>query len=90
MNLSPCFHQPALALGKIAADELDGIDREDADVILVVRMEVRSMVGRCWLGEHTDDDSKEPGRSLASQLAFIGGGAEPRDDQCPLAPLPFA
>jgi hypothetical protein len=85
MNLGPCFHQAALPLGKIAADELDCIDSEDTDVILVVRMEVRSMVGR------------RTGQSLAWQLALIGGGgAGPRDDQCPLcrplgpAPVRFA
>ena len=50
MNLAPCFHEPALLLTEIAADELDGVDREDTDVILIVRMEVRSMVGRCRFG----------------------------------------
>ena len=45
MNLGPCFHQAALPLGKLAADELDCIDSEDTDVILIVRMEVRSVVG---------------------------------------------
>jgi len=46
MNLGPCLHETALPLGKIAADELDCSDREDTDVTLVVRMEVRPMVGR--------------------------------------------
>ena len=61
MNLGPRFHEAALSLRKIAADEFDGVDREDTDVILIVRMEVRSMVGRRRLGEHADDDPKEAG-----------------------------
>ena len=61
MNLGPCLHETALPLGKIAADELDGIDRKDTDVILVVRMEVWSMMRRRRFGEHADDDPKEPG-----------------------------
>jgi hypothetical protein len=61
MNFGPRFHEPARPLRKIAADELDGVDREDTDLILIVRMEVRSMVWRCRLGEHADDDPKESG-----------------------------
>ena len=49
MNFGPRFHEPALPLRKIAADELDGVDREDTDLILILRMEVRSMVWRCRL-----------------------------------------
>jgi hypothetical protein len=59
MDFAPRFHEPALLLMKTAANELDGIDREDADVILIVRMEMRSMVGCRWFGEHTDDDPEE-------------------------------
>jgi hypothetical protein len=61
MDFSPRFHEPALLLMKIAANELEGVDREDPDLVLVVRVEVRPMVGRCRLGEHTDDDPKESG-----------------------------
>ncbi len=61
MNLGPRFHEPTLPLRKITADELNAVDREDADVILIVRMKVRSMVGRCRLGEHANDDPKESG-----------------------------
>src|SRR4029077_19439295 len=61
MDFSLRFHEPALLLMKIAANELEGVDREDPDLVLVVRVEVRSMVGRCRLGENTDDDPKESG-----------------------------
>jgi hypothetical protein len=44
MNLDPCFHEPALPLGEATADDLNRIDGEDADIILIVRVEVRSMV----------------------------------------------
>ena len=46
MNLRPRFDESALSLGKTAADELDGIDGKYADIILIVRVEVRTMVGR--------------------------------------------
>jgi len=61
MNLGPCFHESALLLGKAAADELDRIDGEDANIILIVRVEVRSMVGRRRLGKHANDDPEESG-----------------------------
>src|SRR5207249_10134791 len=61
MNLGPCFHESALPLGKAAADELDRIDGEDANIILIVRVEVRSMVGRRRLGKHANDDPEESG-----------------------------
>ena len=77
MNLGPCFHQAALPLGKIAADELDCIDSEDTDVILLVCMKVRSVVRRSRFGEHADDDPKEPGNlwygsSRSSEEAALG------------------
>jgi hypothetical protein len=61
MNLRPCFHEPPLPLREVASDELNRIDRKDANPILVVRMKVRAMVGRRRLGEHTDDDPEESG-----------------------------
>ncbi len=42
-----------------AGDELDGVHREDADVLAVVRVEVRSMVSDCRLHEHADENPVE-------------------------------
>jgi hypothetical protein len=61
MDFAPRFDEATLLLMKATANELDGVDCEDTDVILVVRMEVRSMVGRSRLGEHADDDPEESG-----------------------------
>jgi hypothetical protein len=61
MDFTPRFHEPALRLVKTTTNELEGVDREDTGVILIVRVEVRSMVGRCGLGEHANDDPEESG-----------------------------
>jgi hypothetical protein len=62
VDFGPSFDEATLLLMKATADELDGVDCEDTDVILVVRMEVRSTVGRSRLGEHADDDPAFPRR----------------------------
>jgi hypothetical protein len=61
MDFTPSFHEPALLLVKSPPNELDSVDREDTNVILIVRMEVRSVVRRCRLGEHANDDPEETG-----------------------------
>jgi len=61
MDFTPRFHEPALRQVKATANKLEGVDREDTDVILIVRVEVRSMVGCCGLGEHANDDPEESG-----------------------------
>jgi hypothetical protein len=61
MDFTPRFHEPALLLMKATPDELKGINCEDTDVILIVRVEVRAMVGRSRLGEHANDDPEESG-----------------------------
>jgi hypothetical protein len=51
MNLGPGFDEPPLPQRKAACNELDEVDREDADFIVVVRMEVWPMVRRGGLRE---------------------------------------
>lgn len=75
MDLSPCLHKAALSLTKATANELDGIDREDADVILMISVEVGSVMWPCGLGEHTDDDAKEPGNLWHPGLGLPDTGA---------------
>jgi hypothetical protein len=36
MNLGPCLHKPPLSLRKAASDSLNRVDREDADLVLIV------------------------------------------------------
>jgi hypothetical protein len=61
MNFRPRLHEALLSLTKTTANELNRVDREDADVVLVVRMEVGAVMRPCRLSEHTDDDPEESG-----------------------------
>src|SRR2546428_13901239 len=51
--LWPVFRCPSMAGFEVSTEE-------DADIVLVVRMEVRPVVRRRRLGKHADDDFKEP------------------------------
>jgi hypothetical protein len=53
MDLGPGFDEPPLPLREVARHELDGIDREDTNLILVVRMKVRPMMRRGRLSERS-------------------------------------
>jgi hypothetical protein len=59
MEFRPSLNKPALLHRQRPCNEIDGIDGEDSDQVLVVRMEVRPMVGISGLGEHADDDPEE-------------------------------
>ena len=78
MDLGPGFDEPPLPLRKAACDELDEVDREDADFIVVVRMEVRPMLRPRGLSEHTDADPEkssklwDSGRLQVSSTRSLG------------------
>jgi hypothetical protein len=55
VDFRPRLDEPALPPGKLTTDELDRVDREDADVVLVVRVEVWSVVRRRGFGKHPND-----------------------------------
>jgi hypothetical protein len=57
VDFRPRLDEPALPPGKLTTDELDRVDREDADVILIVRVEVWSVVRSRGFGKHPNDDS---------------------------------
>jgi hypothetical protein len=57
----PKLPRAGAVVGEESPNELDSVDREDTNVILIVRMEVRSVVRRCRLGEHANDDPEETG-----------------------------
>jgi hypothetical protein len=71
MNLCPCFNEPELPLRKSTINELDRVDRNDADLVLIVGVDMGPMMGRGRLSKHANDDAKEPGelghRDLKSQ-----------------------
>ncbi len=60
MQFRPCFDQPALPSGQASRKQLHGIDRENSDVVLIVRVKVWRMVRRSNLHEHANDDAEEP------------------------------
>lgn len=59
VNLRPGLDQPLLGPGQLASDALNRIERERGRGALVRGMEVRAMVRRAELREHSDDDSEE-------------------------------
>jgi len=61
VDFRPRLDEPALPPGKLTTDELDRVDREDAEIILIVRVEVWSVVRSRGFDKHPNDDSEEPG-----------------------------
>ena len=58
MDLGPCLHEPPLSSREVSADQFDWVEREDPNIVLVVRMQVGPVVWPCRFSEHADDDSK--------------------------------
>ena len=56
MHVRPFFDETVLDGGQTAADALDPVECVHRRMLLVVRMKVRSMMGRSNLDEHADDD----------------------------------
>ena len=44
VNLGPCLDEPLLRLRQAAAQALNGVHREDSRLVLIVRVEMRSVV----------------------------------------------
>ena len=59
VQLGPRFHQPSLAGGQRAGDQVNGVNAKDRVLVLPVGMEVRKVMLAAHLGEHADDDSKK-------------------------------
>ncbi len=59
MQFGPSFDQPSLPFWQRTRDQLDGIDAENADLLLIVSVEVHDVVLSTNLHEHSDDDAKE-------------------------------
>jgi hypothetical protein len=60
VNLGPRLDQALLRLRQAAAETLDVVHREDRSLVLVVRVEVRSVMLPAGFDEHSDDDPEEP------------------------------
>jgi hypothetical protein len=64
VDLRPCLDEPLLRLWQASARALNRVHREHSRLVLVVRVEMRSVVLRAGFDEHTDNDPEEP-RKLA-------------------------
>ena len=60
MNLRPCLDEAPLGRRHASAQTLQGVDREDGGVVLVVRMKMWAVMGATDLDEHPNDDSEKP------------------------------
>jgi len=60
VDLGSCLDEPLLRLWQAATEALNGVHREDSRLVLIVRVEMRSVVLPASLDEHPDDDPKEP------------------------------
>jgi hypothetical protein len=59
VDLGPCRHEPLLASRQRAADHLDDVHGKNADVLLVVGVEVRPVMWSTSLDEHPNYDAEE-------------------------------
>lgn len=54
MDLGPSFHKSLLRPGQAASQRLDGVDREDRSLILIVRVEMGAMMLAARFHEHPE------------------------------------
>ena len=59
MEFSPSFHEALLTLGEVPSDQLQRLHSVNGNVLLIVGVEVRKMMRRVRLGEHSNDNSEE-------------------------------
>lgn len=59
VNLGPGFHEPLLRLRQAAPKALERVYSEDCRVLLIVRVEMRPVVGFAGFDEHPDHDPLE-------------------------------
>jgi hypothetical protein len=60
VDLRPSLDQPLLRLWQASAQTLNRVHGEDRRMVLVVRVEMRSMVLRAGFDEHPDDYPEKP------------------------------
>src|SRR6185503_2102501 len=60
MDFGPRLDEAPLPLRQASSNVLNGVDSEDSDIVLIVRMEVRPVMRGIGLGKHPDDDPEKP------------------------------
>ena len=60
MEFRPSFHKTHLPPGQSARNDVYRINSEYGSIILIVRMEMRRVVGSTHFCIHADNDPKEP------------------------------
>jgi hypothetical protein len=59
VKFRPGFYQALLASREFSGDLVDGIKAEDRDIVLVIRVEVRTVMWGTDFHVHTNDDAKK-------------------------------
>ena len=60
VQLCPSLDETPLPRGKRAGENLDGLEADHCFAFLVDRVEMGRLMSHAELGEHPDDDPKEP------------------------------
>jgi hypothetical protein len=69
VQFRPRFDEPTLTARQRACNQFDSINRDDAHVLLVIRVEMRPMMRRTRLRKHPNDDAVES-RNFRHDLHF--------------------
>lgn len=74
MKLGPRLDEPPLPSRKLSANQFDRINCKDADIVLIERVEMWSVVRGGGFSKHPDDDPEEASefrhRSLAARALY--------------------
>ena len=85
MELRRCLNQALLATRERAGKQLDGVNAEDADMVLIVGMKMSRVMRFSSLREHSHDDPKEPREFRhGTRVAPLLGSRQP--GQCAAPP----
>ncbi len=60
MQFRPRLDKTTLSTRQVSRNQLDGIDPENTDIVLMIRMKVRRVVRGSDLHEHPNDDPEKP------------------------------
>ena len=60
VEFSQSFHKTKLPLGQRACDQADGINAEDPDFALIIRVEMSHVMWGANFGKHANDNTQEP------------------------------
>jgi hypothetical protein len=59
VQLGPCLHEAPLSQREFTRENIHRVNADNGHLILIISMEMRDVVRRAGLGEHTDYDAEE-------------------------------